>query len=171
MFELKRIHQQAIPAAIERAERYRLLNEPIQAESICLDILAVEPDNQRALVTLLLALTDQFEARMAAAAKQATDALTRLTDAYHRRYYEGIVHERQAKAHIKRHNPGSAYIAHDLLRKAMTCYEAAAELRASTPGGLDNDEAILRWNACARILMRHPELKPEPRPAAEPMLE
>jgi len=50
MAELKRLHKDAIPAALEKAERYRLLNEPGEAESICLDILAVDPDNQRALI-------------------------------------------------------------------------------------------------------------------------
>src|SRR5262249_57609394 len=59
-FELKKLSAQAVPAALERAERYRLLNEPVQAESICLDILAVESNNQQALVCLLLALSEQF---------------------------------------------------------------------------------------------------------------
>ena len=61
MPELKQLHKDAIPAALEKAERYRLLNEPGEAESICLDILAVDPDNQRAIITLLLAFTDRFE--------------------------------------------------------------------------------------------------------------
>ena len=43
--ELKRISQAALPAALAKAERYRLLNEPEQAESICRDVLAVEPKN------------------------------------------------------------------------------------------------------------------------------
>ena len=60
MFELKHIGPEAIPAALDKAERYRLLNQPDAAESICEDVLAVDPDNQPALITLLLALTDQF---------------------------------------------------------------------------------------------------------------
>ena len=55
MSELKSLHKDAIPAALEKAERYRLLNEPGEAESICLDILHVDPENQQAIVTLLLA--------------------------------------------------------------------------------------------------------------------
>jgi hypothetical protein len=51
MAELKQLHKDAIPAALEKAERYRLLNEPGEAESICLDILAVDPDNQRAVIS------------------------------------------------------------------------------------------------------------------------
>ena len=61
MFELKPLHPDAVQAALARAERYRLLNEPSEAESICLDILAVEPDNQPARIMLLLSLTDQFD--------------------------------------------------------------------------------------------------------------
>ena len=60
-FELKPLSKSAIPAAIQKAERYRLLNEPQEAESICLDILAIDPDNREAPVVLLLALTDQFD--------------------------------------------------------------------------------------------------------------
>jgi len=59
-FQLKPISKAAIGEALEKAKRYRLLNEPSLAESICLDVLEVEPENQRALVTLLLAITDQF---------------------------------------------------------------------------------------------------------------
>ena len=45
--------------ALEKAERYRLLNEPILAESICLDILDADPQNAKAVVTMLLAITDR----------------------------------------------------------------------------------------------------------------
>ena len=38
----------------------------------------------------------------------------------------------------------------------MDWYEKAEALR---PAG--NDDPLLRWNACARHLARHPELKPE----------
>jgi hypothetical protein len=58
MFELKRLSDEAIPAALEKALRYRLLNEPAEAESICHDVLRIDPENQQALVVLLLALTD-----------------------------------------------------------------------------------------------------------------
>ena len=71
MFELKTLAAEAIPRSLEKAERYRLLNEPAEAESICCDILAVEPDNQQAIVTLLLALTDQFETRLGGAVAYA----------------------------------------------------------------------------------------------------
>jgi len=60
VFELKRITQDAIPQALTQAERYRLLNEPRVAESICLDILEAQADHQQAREMLILALTDQF---------------------------------------------------------------------------------------------------------------
>ena len=53
MFELKPLSTEAIPAALEKAERYRLLNEPGEAESICLDVLKADPENQQALITLV----------------------------------------------------------------------------------------------------------------------
>ena len=62
-FNLKPMSKDAVPGALAKAERYRLLNEPGEAESICLDILQVDPQNEDALVMMLLALTDQFPAR------------------------------------------------------------------------------------------------------------
>ena len=57
-FQLKKISSDGIPHAMEKAERYRLLNDPAQAESICLDVLVVDSDNQDALRCLILSLTD-----------------------------------------------------------------------------------------------------------------
>ncbi len=50
-FALKKISKDGVARAVERAEHYRLLNDPEQAESICLDILAVDEDNRRARIT------------------------------------------------------------------------------------------------------------------------
>ena len=57
-FDLKSISIEGVPKALEKAERYRLLNEPSLAESICVDILTVLPAHQQALISLLLARTD-----------------------------------------------------------------------------------------------------------------
>ena len=72
-FEVKRLHAGAIPGALEKAEHYRLLNEAREAESICLDILDIDPENQKALVTMLLALTDQFERNRVRSRRSPTD--------------------------------------------------------------------------------------------------
>jgi hypothetical protein len=166
MFDLRPLSKQAIPAAIDKAECYRFLNEPIEAESICLDILEVEPDNQMALATLVLALTDQFEHELNPAFTQARDLLLRINDDYSKSYYGGIICERRAKAHLDRRGPGSGHIAYDWFRQAMEAYERAIDLRLA-----GNDDAILRWNACARILMRNPEVCPASKEAGEQMLE
>ena len=51
------------PKAIRKAEHYRLMNEPEQAESICRDVLDAEPGDQERLTVLILALTDRFGGR------------------------------------------------------------------------------------------------------------
>jgi hypothetical protein len=143
-FELKRLSPEAVPAALSKAERYRLLNEPREAESICLDILEREPDNQDALKMLLLALTDQFgEGDTSSVVSEARQIPTRLRDEYDRSYFMGIVCERQARLRLR--DSG----AFELLREAMRWYEKAESLRP--PG---NDESLLRWNTCARLIMR-----------------
>jgi len=166
MFDLKTLSKDAIPSALDKAVRYRLLNEPMQAESISLDILAIETDNQKALINLVLALTDQFPQRLQSAFKEATEALPRLTDRYHRTYYDGIIAERRANVHLHRGSPGCGHLAHHWFMQAMSRYEKAAEIR---PSG--NEDPILRWNTCVRSIKRHPEVKPVPEDSFHPLLE
>ena len=84
MFELKPLSKDAIPSALEKAMRYRLLNEPGEAESICLDVLRIDPENQQVLVILLLALTDRFAKGYGVGVTQAREILARLRDPYER---------------------------------------------------------------------------------------
>ena len=156
MFEPKPISKDAVPAALAKAERYRLLNEPMGAESICLDVLEVDPDNQEALITLVLSLTDQFPQRGNEALTTARELIPKLASEYHQLYYNGILFERRAQSRFGQGGPGSGFVAYDWYRQAMACYEKAAEVR---PEG--EDASILRWNTCARVLERHPELQPE----------
>lgn len=165
MFELKKIHQDAIARALERAHFYRLLNEPGAAESICLDVLEVDPDNQQALITLLTAITDRFNKGYAVGATLAKDVLPRIKDDYQRAYYAGLICERQAKARLQHGGPGSKYDAYELLRDAMEHFEKAEACR---PTG--NDDSILRWNACARMIMQN-NLSARASDNAEPYLE
>ncbi|HZC36820.1 MAG TPA: hypothetical protein VE242_14450 [Chthoniobacterales bacterium] len=148
MFELKRLSQEAIPAALEKALRYRLLNESAEAESICHDVLAIEPENQEALVMLLLALTDRFGKGYAVGVTQAQEILSRLRDPYERAYYAGIICERRAKAQLRQGHPGSRHNAYEFLSEAMDWFEKAEAIRAPK-----NDDALLHWNTCARIIM------------------
>src|SRR5258708_16486863 len=159
-FNLKPISRDAIPEALEKAQRSRLLNEPAQAESICQDVLAVEPSNQEALIILLLAITDQFG--HGGSLPRARDVLKRIEGRYEKAYYGGIIFERTARAQMRQGSPNSAFTAYDSFRRAMESYE---EAEAERPAG--NDDAILRWNSCARTPMQNPKLRPPPTDAYE----
>lgn len=165
MYELKPLSTEGIPQAIEKAMRYRLLNEPGEAESICLDVLRIDPENQQALVLLLLAITDRLGKGYAIGATRAQEVLALISDAYEKTYYTGITSERRAKAQLNQGVPGAKFDAYEWLCEAMSWYEKAEALRP--PG---NDDAILRWNACARIIMRN-NLVPRQREEFEPALE
>ncbi len=154
MFELKPLSSKAVPAALEKANRYRLLNEPGAAESIYLDILAIEPDNQEALINIVLAMSDRFGKDYAIGDARITEYLTRISGDYERTYYSGIMYERRGKATLAKGGVG----AYELFRQAMDCFETAESMR---PAG--NDDAILRWNGCARIITRN-NLKPRNMP-------
>lgn len=154
-FDLKSISVQSIPEALAKVERYRLLNEPTLAESICLDILAVVPDHQEALISLLLARTDQFHLQVPA--KAAQEILARIKGDYEQAYYAGIIWERVGHARIDRGGTGGGASAYHALREAMAHYERAIDF--ASPG---NDDAILRWNTCARVIMQNPDLRPVP---------
>ena len=159
MFELKPLSRQAIPSALEKANRYRLLNEPAAAESICLDILAVEPNNQEALVNIVLAMSDRFAKDYAVGDARIQDFLSQITDEYARSYYTGIVYERRAKAVLDK----GGLNAYELFLQAMDWFQEAEAIR---PAG--NDDSILRWNGCARIIIRN---KLEPREMANDFIE
>lgn len=154
MFKLKPLHPEAIPAALEKANRYRLLNEPGAAESIYLDILAIAPDNQEALINIVLAMSDRFGKDYAVGDARVTEYLTRIQGDYERTYYTGIMYERRAKAVLNKNGVG----AFELFRQAMDCFETAESMR---PVG--NDDAILRWNGCARVITRN-NLEPRDMP-------
>ena len=149
MPDLKRISKDAIPRAIQKAERYRLLNQSWATESICLDILQVEPGNQQGLIMLLLAITDQFGFESRELAGRATDVLSRITDPYQKAYYAGIIDERLGHAQLAHAVMHAEAMAYESLRSAMESFEKAEQLRQ--PG---NDDAILRWNTCARTIDR-----------------
>jgi hypothetical protein len=164
MFELKILSPEAVPRALAKAERYRLLNEPGEAESICLDALEVGPANQEAITILLLAITDQFDADPPRV-NEAWKTVDRLTNEYERAYYSGIIYERRAKASLKHAKPRSGPRAYEWLREAMACYEKAEKLRSP-----NNDDALLRWNACARLIMSDHHLVPMSEEPGEPLL-
>ena len=165
MYTLKTLPREAIGHALEKAKRYRMLNEPFEAESICQDILEVDAKHQEALIVLLLALTDKFKHELNPAFSQALQVLERFSDHYCKAYYEGIIYERRAKMHLTRQAPGSGFSAYEWFQKAMEAYEKA-QMCAPQP-----EDAILRWNTCARIIMQNPEVVPAPENVREQMLE
>jgi hypothetical protein len=150
MPDLKSLSKEAIPAALEKAMRYRLLNEPAEAESICLDILKTDPENQEAIATLFLALTDRFAKGYGVSDTQAKELLDRIKGDYERAYLKGIFAERRAKTKLNQNTPDCRFQAYDLFSEAMSWFEKAETIRP--PG---NDDALLRWNTCARIIERN----------------
>jgi hypothetical protein len=152
-FELKSISVESVPEALAKVERYRLLNEPALAESICLDVLAVVPDHHQALVSLLLARTDQFHANVQP--KAALEVLAQIKGEYEQSYYAGIIWERLGLSRIRQADPGARASAYHYLEDAMAHYERAMNF---APHG--NNDAILRWNTCARTIMQNPDIHP-----------
>lgn len=147
--ELMPLSAAGVPGALSKAERYRFLNEPWQAESICRDVLAIDPTNQTALILLVLSLTDQFEHGVPAT--EVLKIVEGLHSEYHRAYYSGIVHEREALAEFRGHPDWRSR------RQVFIRFQSAMEFyrRARTIRPPDNDDAVLRWNACVRFLERN----------------
>lgn len=161
------ISREAIPAALSRAERYRLLNDASAAESICLDVLEVEPENQEAVIMLVLSISDQLSEAVGQNERRARELLPRIQDEYKRAYYEGVICERRARAHLKLGSHAAGELAWEWLHEAMSHYERAERLRPAA-----NDEAILRWNTCIRILNQHGDhIRPAAPAQYEPTME
>lgn len=166
MYELEKIAPASIPAAMERAEHYRLTGESASAESICLDVLEVEPENQQGLILLLLSRTDQFTLGLPGQVERSREILPRLSSAYDRAYYGGIICERQGKYQLRQRGRRSGFVAWEWFQHAMEQYQEAKRLRQPA-----NDNPILRWNTCARLIMRNPHCIPDPEEHEEHMIE
>jgi tetratricopeptide (TPR) repeat protein len=147
---LKRLGARDLEAAVDKAEQYRALNEPEEAESICRDVLAESPSHPRALRTLGLALTDRFAEEWAGVLDEAVAVFERLESPYERVYYAGVAWERCAKAQIKRAHWRQA--AHSIAH-AMDLFAEAERV-----GPPNTPDPILRWNRCVRAIEKHPEL-------------
>jgi tetratricopeptide (TPR) repeat protein len=144
-YQLKSISKAGIAEALAKVELYRYLNEPEESESICRDILAVDPQQQLALRLLGLSITDQFTGEATDRCREAEEVLARLSDRYEQLYYTGLLKERRAKAQLRAGNLPHAIF--PLLERALECFAEAEKIR---PAG--NDDAILRWNRCVRLL-------------------
>jgi tetratricopeptide (TPR) repeat protein len=144
-YELKLISTTGIGEAISKVELYRSLGEPEEAESICRDILAIEPHHQLALRLLGLALTDQFAGGPADRYREAEAAFKLLEAPYEQLYYAGILYERRAKVQLRAGQPSHTLL--PLFEQALRSFAEAEKVR---PTG--NDDAILRWNRCVRLL-------------------
>lgn len=158
-YALKSISKAGIPEAISKAGLYRYINEPEEAESICHDILAIDPGNQLALRMLGLSITDQFTGAPNDRYAEVQGIFENLTDPYERWYYIGLLHERRAKVQLRAGRP--PHTLRVLFEEAMRCFEEAEKIR---PQG--NDDSILRWNRCVRLLHLHPDAE-----AAEEVLD
>ena len=155
MSELKTISREGIPKALAKAERYRLLNDPRDAESIFRDILRTDAERPEAVIGLLLSLTDQFGCGLRVHVGHARELLPRIKDEYAQQYYSGVICERWAKSELDGGSPG--YVVHDWFVQAMEWYEKAEAIAPA-----DTEDAVLRWNACARMMKRNPEIRPRP---------
>lgn len=163
--ELKKVPPSALADALDKARHYRVLGEPNQAESICLDILAAEPEHQDARKTLILALSDQFERHLLERFNRACNELERLTDDYDRCYHEGILYERRGRAQLRRQGVRGGAGAREWLDRAIQCYEEAHELAP------EKADPVLRYNTCVRMIEQRPELRQEPVELEPMMLE
>lgn len=161
-FELKQLSSEGISRSLERVERYRLMNQPSTAESICHDILAVDGQNQQAIRGLILALTDQFDQHHGPDIQQALELVPSLSEEYDRAYFSGLIFERQARARFSREYPGAPFDAYDLLVEAMEWFGKADGLRIA-----GNEDARLHWNTCVRVISSN-NLRPRPTDDTEP---
>lgn len=155
-YPIRSLRSEAIPSALEKAKKYRLLNDPEQAESICRDILRVDPGHTEAKITLILALTDRFTTDIASMALTAWEYTDQLPGDYEQCYFKGLICERRARAHLSQGTPASGAIAHEWIGKAFEWYDKAEKLKP--PG---NDDTVLRWNACARFVRDHGNVRPQ----------
>ncbi len=162
-WQLKPLVARNLKAAITLAQHYRDLNQPEEAESICRDVLAVEPENEEAWRTLGLALTDRFPTAWMSLFDEACAAFAKMKSEYERVYYAGIAWERYAKAQVE---AGRAHNAIHAFEEAMARFEQAEAI-----GPKDEPAPILHYNRCVRAITQNAELARASLVPAEPEYE
>lgn len=149
--ELKSLNGHDLDQAQRKAEKYRDLNQPDETDSICRDILAVNPQHQAALRSLGLSLTDRYDGDGMQLHREALAVFGKLESAYERTYYAGIAWERYGKSQLAQGiGPG----AHHAFHRALHLFEEAEDLTEK-----ENPDPILRWNRVVRELTTHPLLR------------
>ncbi len=139
------IHKTAIPNVLKKAKQYRLLLEPDLAISICIDIFAIDANNQEALIIYILALTDKLSNGCKVTDKKILDTIAKLSTKFYKDYYTGIFLEKKARAMLK--NTMSKSFAYAAFMQAIKAYKQAEKLADK-----DCSDAILRYNSCLRTI-------------------
>jgi hypothetical protein len=163
--ELKALPLCQTSTALAMAQCCRDVSEPEEAESICLDLLRVEPENQEALVLLLLARTDLLDEGLPGGVDRAREPLSKLIAEYDRAYYAGVICERQARYLLRSRGRHTSFIAWDWFQYAMDHFEEAARLLP------ERVEPALRFNACVRLIERNRHCVPSPEDQREHSIE
>ena len=142
------IDKNSIENVLERAKQYRSLLQPEMAISICLDIFAVDKNNQDTLVMFILALTDQLgQSESKIHHKKITDSIKRLDSDFLRHYYTGIFLERQARS-LLNHSMSRSF-AYSAFKEAIAEFEIAEKMAPEHCA-----DPILRYNSCVRTIKK-----------------
>ncbi|MEC7596311.1 MAG: hypothetical protein VYD29_04205 [Pseudomonadota bacterium] len=146
--EYHKIDKGSIEDVLERAKQYRSLLQPDMAISICMDIFAVDKNNQEALVIYILALTDQLsQSESKVHQKKITDSIKRLDSKFLQHYYSGIFFERQARSLLK-HSMSRSF-AYEAFIEAIAEFEIAEKMAPEHCA-----DPILRYNSCIRTIKK-----------------
>ena len=146
--EYHKIDKGSIEDVLERAKQYRSLLQPDMAISICMDIFAVDKNNQEALVIYILALTDQLsQSESKVHQKKITDSIKRLDSQFLQHYYSGIFFERQARSLLK-HSMSRSF-AYEAFIEAIAEFEIAEKMAPEHCA-----DPILRYNSCIRTIKK-----------------
>ncbi len=146
--EYHKIDKDSIEDVLDRAKQYRSLLQPDMAISICMDIFAVDKNNQEALVIYILALTDQLsQSESKVHQKKITDSIKRLDSKFLQHYYSGIFFERQARSLLK-HSMSRSF-AYEAFIEAIVEFEIAEKMAPEHCA-----DPILRYNSCIRTIKK-----------------
>ena len=146
--EYHKIDKDSIEDVLERAKQYRSLLQPDMAISICMDIFAVDKNNQEALVIYILALTDQLsQSESKVHQKKITDSIKRLDSKFLQHYYSGIFFARQARSLLK-HSMSRSF-AYEAFIEAIAEFEIAEKMAPEHCA-----DPILRYNSCIRTIKK-----------------
>ena len=154
--DFKNLESADLDAALAAAQASWAELRAEETESICLDILELDPNHRSTLDLLLRCRIELLKKGLPQSVARAQELIPQLDSDFDQAFYSGMIREAQARYLLEKRGRATSGVAYSWFRHAMDDFAAASNLDAGRV------EPKLHWNACLRTLENNPQCVPPP---------